>query len=127
MSVEFSLNHVYEEGLTELDATQMAAALAHVEGSASASCQDFSYDATSDTFTATYDIDTCTTADHDIANGYLTFTNSFVGDETALLRDGIITTKVLSFEAQCKFADSATVTVDGITVDPGSNIAETVS
>lgn len=127
MTVSFSLNHVYEEGSSELDATQQAAAMADISGQTDAGCVDFTYDITAGSFSAVYDIDTCTTAAHDSTNGLITFTNSFIGDEAALLRDGIITTKVLSFEAQCQFLDSATVAIDGITVDPGTNVAETVS
>jgi len=127
MTVTFSLNHVYEEGSTELDATQQATAMADISGATDASCVDFTYDTSAGNFVATYDIDTCTSAAHDTSAGVITFTNSFIGDEAALLRDGIITTKVLSFEAQCQFSDSATVSIDGITVDPGTNIAETIS
>ena len=127
MTVTFSLNHVYEEGATELDATQQAAAMADISGQTAGGCVDFAYDVTAGEFVASYDIDTCTTPAHDASAGVITFTNSFIGDEAALLRDGIITTKVLSFEAQCQFSDSATVSIDGITVDPGTNIAETIS
>ena len=127
MTVTFSLNHVYEEGSTELDATQQAAAMADISGSSASGCLDFAYDVTAGEFVAVYDINTCTTPAHDTSAGVITFTNSFIGDEAALTRDGIITTKVLSFEAQCQFADSATVSIDGITVDPGTNIAETIS
>ena len=127
MTVPFSLNRVYEEGATELDATQQAAAMADISGQTAGGCVDFAYDVTAGEFVASYDIDTCTTPAHDASAGVITFTNSFIGDEAALLRDGIITTKVLSFEAQCQFSDSATVSIDGITVDPGTNIAETIS
>ena len=95
MTVTFSLNHVYEEGSTELDATQQAAAMADISGSSAQGCLDFTYDVTNAQFVAVYDIDTCTTPAHDTANGLITFTNSFIGDEAALTRDGIITTKVL--------------------------------
>merc|ERR1712131_458128 len=68
-----------------------------------------------------------TEADHDAENNQLVFTNSYIGDEAALTVDGIITTKVLSFQAQRTYSDSATVSIDDVSISMGTNIAETVS
>ena len=40
----------------------------------------------------------------------------FSGDEAALMRDGIITTKVHTFTAMCSYADSATISVGDLGV-----------
>merc|ERR1712147_557638 len=53
--------------------------------------------------------------------------NTYTGDETALTVDGIVTTKVLSFTAECSYADSAVVAVDGVSVSMGTNLAEEVT
>lgn len=126
MTVTFPLNAVYNDGEIELDADQVLLAAADIVGQDKAGCVDFAYDSDDEQFTASISLDDCgITASHE--GGYLIFDTSFTGDEAALLRDGIITTKVLTFNAQCKYADTATVAVDGIAVEMGETLVETVS
>jgi len=125
MTVEFDIDAVYYDGSNELDATQKAAAMADVVGSSDAACIDVAYSVADSKFTITHDLTACgTTATHE--NGNLIFTNEYTGDEAALTVDGIVTTKVLSFTAECAYSDSATVSVDGVSVSMGTNIAEEV-
>merc|ERR1711907_372906 len=114
MTVVFDIDAVYYDGSNELDATQLAAAMADVVDQTDADCVDIAYDTSAQTFKVTHE------------NGNLIFSNEYTGDEAALTVDGIITTKVLSFTAECSYSDSATVTVDGVSVSMGTNIAEEV-
>jgi len=125
MTVVFDIDAVYYDGSNELDATQLAAAKADVVGQTDAACVDVAYDTSAQTFTVTHDLTACgTDATHE--NGNLIFSNEYTGDEAALTVDGIVTTKVLSFTAECAYSDSATVSVDGVSVSMGTNIAEEV-
>ena len=49
------------------------------------------------------------------------------GGNAALTRDGIVTTKVMTFDAVCKFADTATVITEGINVAATEVTAEQTS
>jgi len=125
MTVVFDIDAVYYDGSNELDSTQLAAAMADIVDQTDADCVNIAYDTTAETFTVTHDLTACgTQATHE--NGNLIFSNEYTGDEAALTVDGIITTKVLSFTAECSYSDSATVTVDGVSVSMGTNIAEEV-
>ena len=55
-------------------------------------------------------MDCGTTAEH--SNGFIGFTNNIFGGVEALRRDGIITTKALSFNAECLFPDTSISTTD---------------
>merc|ERR1711892_496132 len=126
MSVKFPIDAVYYEGSVELSSDQLDAAMADVVGSSDSDCIDFAYDKTAAYFTITHSLTGCdTTAVHEAGN--LIFSNTYTGDETALTVDGIVTTKVLSFTAECSYADSAIVAVDGVSVSMGTNIAEEVT
>ena len=126
MTVTFDLDAVYDNGAVELDDAQEALAAAAVVGSEEATCMDFTYNTDDALFTVSLSLNDCgMSASHE--DGYLIFESSFTGQEEALLRDGIITTKVLSFAAQCKFPDTATVAVDGIEVAMGETLVEAVS
>jgi hypothetical protein len=127
MTVKFPVDAVYYEGSTELDTDQLAAAMADVVGQTDTDCIDFAYEATdAGYFTITHDLTACgTDATHE--NGNLIFSNTYTGDEAALTVDGIVTTKVLSFTAECSYADSAVVAVDGVSVSMGTNLAEEVT
>jgi len=126
MTVTFDLDSVYDNGAAELDETQEGLAAAAIVGSEEASCMDFAYDSDDETFSVSLSLNECgMAASHE--DGFLIFETSFTGQEEALLRDGIITTKVLSFAAQCKFADTATVAVDGIEVQMGETLVEAVA
>lgn len=127
MTVKFPVNAIYYEGATELDATQLAASMADVVGQTDAGCIDIAYgNVDAGFYTVTHDLTACgTAATHE--NGNLIFSNTYTGDETALTVDGIVTTKVLSFTAECSYADSAVVAVDGVSVSMGTNLAEEVT
>jgi len=126
MSVKFPIDAVYYEGSVELSSDQLDAAMADVVDSSDSDCIDFAYDKTAAYFTITHSLTGCdTTAVHE--SGNLIFSNTYTGDETALTVDGIVTTKVLSFTAECSYADSAIVAVDGVSVSMGTNIAEEVT
>ena len=125
MTVVFDIDAVYYDGSNELDTTQLDAAMADVVDQTDAACIDIAYDTTAKTFTVTHSLTECgTVATHE--NGNLIFSNEYTGDEAALTVDGIVTTKVLSFTAECSYSDSATVSVDGVSVSMGTNIAEEV-
>ena len=55
-------------------------------------------------------MDCGTTAEH--SNGFIGFTNNIFGGVEALRRDGIITTKALSFNAECLFPDTSISATD---------------
>ena len=55
-------------------------------------------------------MDCGTTAEH--SNGFIGFTNNIFGGVEALRRDGIITTKAFSFNAECLFPDTSISTTD---------------
>merc|ERR1711920_1099209 len=102
MTVKFPVDAVYYEGSTELDADQLLAAMADVVGQTDTDCIDFAYEATdAGYFTITHDLTACgTDAIHE--NGNLIFSNTYTGDEAAL-------------------------TVDGVSVSMGTNLAEEVT
>ena len=128
MIVTFPIDAVYFSGSTELSDDQKALAAANVVDSEDDDCLDFEYDADAGTFTVTHGLTECDTkADHDADAGELVFSNSYTGDEAALTVDGILTTKVLSFKAECTYSDQATVSIDDVTISMGTNVAETVS
>jgi len=128
MTVTFPIDAVYFHGSTELNADQLLAAKADILAQSEEDCVDFSYNVETEEFTVMHSLVGCgTVATHDSENGNLVFTNSYTGDEAALTVDGILTTKVLSFQAECTYADSAVVSIDDVTISMGSNIAETVS
>merc|ERR1712157_669668 len=100
MTVVFDIDAVYYDGSNELDATQLAAAMADVVDQTDADCVDIAYDTSAQTFTVTHDLTACgTQATHE--NGNLIFSNEYIGDDAA-------------------------VTVDGVSVSMGTNIAEEV-
>ena len=70
-------------------------------------------------------MDCGTTAEH--SDGFIGFTNNIFGGVEALRRDGIITTKALSFNAECLFPDTSISTTD-LTVSMTDELnAETAS
>ena len=126
MTVTFGIDAVYHDGATELDTDQLDLAAAAVVGSEDDDCINFEYSTTDEEFSVVLNFNECgMDASHE--DGFLIFESSFTGTQAALLRDGIITTKVLSFAAQCKFPDTATVAVDGIQVEMGDTLVEAVS
>merc|ERR1712003_553444 len=75
--------------------------MADVVDQTDADCVDIAYDTSAQTFTVTHDLTACgTQATHENGN--------------------------LIFSAECSYSDSATVTVDGVSVSMGTNIAEEV-
>ena len=126
MTVTFPIDAVYFDGSNELSDAQKTEALVDIVDQTDPECVNFEY--AEGVFTVEHSLTGCgTEADHDAENNQLVFTNSYIGDEAALTVDGIITTKVLSFQAQCTYSDSATVSIDDVSISMGTNIAETVS
>ena len=128
MEVTFPIDAVYFHGSEELNEDQIALAKADVVAQNGEGCVDFEYDSDAKKFTVSHDLTACgTKAVHDADNHELVFSNSYTGDKAALTVDGILTTKVLSFKAECVYSDEATVSIDDVTISMGTNIAETVS
>merc|ERR1739848_777046 len=128
MTITADVDAIYFNGAAELsDAQKLLASAVVVDGGDDCGTA-WSYNAETEQFSITHDLTACNTeATHDADNGLLVFSNSYTGTEAALSVDGIITTKVLSFSAQCSYPDTATVTATGIDVTMGENVAEAVS
>ena len=119
MVVTFPLAAVYNivDSIGDtMPSDQLAVATASIVGSEDPECLDFSYDHELDQIVATIPLNNCgTVADH--VDGELIFKNYFTGTDAALLNEGIVTTKVHQFQAQCVYPDTAVVSVTDVAVD----------
>jgi len=127
ITITADVNSVYFDGVAELSETQKERATVVAVNEDDDCDYTWTYDSETGNFEISHSLTECgTEASHDAEEGLLVFTNEYTGTEAALSVDSIITTKVLSFSAQCSYPDTATVTADGIDVTMGENIAEAV-
>lgn len=106
------VNAIYENGDSKLNADQLEIATANVPTNDTTECSQNSFSLSDDGFFhVNVGFMNCgTIAEH--SNGFIGFKNNIFGGVEALRRDGIITTKALSFNAECLFPDTAISATD---------------
>merc|ERR1711990_1134478 len=99
MEVIFPVNAIYENGDVKLNADQLEKATANLPSEDLNACSQKSFSLSDDGL-------------FHVNVGFIGFTNNIFGGVEALRRDGIITTKALSFNAECLFSDTSISATD---------------